>query len=182
MSASLHALVRSGLALVGYRGSGKTTVGRIVAERLRRPFFDSDREIEVRSGRGIAEIFAESGEQGFRDWEDRVLEELCTEHPGAVLATGGGVVLRAGNCRRLREHGRVVWLQARSDELARRIAADGATANSRPALTSAGVLEEIESVLAKRAPLYAEIADFAVESTETPPAEVASAILARWPR
>ncbi len=169
-----------GLALVGCRGSGKTTVGRIVAESLGLPFFDCDRVVEARSGRGIPELFAESGETAFRDWEERVLADLCARHPEAVLATGGGAVLRRANRERIREHGRVVWLKASPLELARRIALDAET--QRPALTSAGVIDEIECVLAERTPLYAAIANDAIDATDSPPEEVARTIIARWPR
>ena len=115
-----------GLALVGYRGTGKSTVGRILAERLDRPFLDADLEIEARAGRSIAAIFADEGEPVFRDWEERTLAELIDEFPTAVLATGGGVVLREANRRRLRDFGFVVWLQGRAGALARRLAADRA--------------------------------------------------------
>ncbi len=171
---------RDGLVLVGARGSGKTTVGLILARRLGARSFDLDREIEAQSGQTIAEIFAEAGEEGFRDQEECVLRKVSHEFPGSIIATGGGAVLRPINRQRIREHGRVVWLQARPDELARRIAADGTSASSRPALTSAGVLQEIETVLAQRAALYAEVADDTVDSTESSAGEVASAILARW--
>jgi shikimate kinase len=79
-----------GLVLIGYRGTGKSTVGRILAERSGRRFLDSDREIEARSGRSIGSIFALCGEPAFRDWEERILAELVAESPGAILATGGG--------------------------------------------------------------------------------------------
>ncbi len=113
-----------GLVLIGYRGSGKSTVGKIIADRLDRPFRDTDLEIETRSGRSIATIFAEEGEPSFRDWEERTLTELAGEFPDAVLATGGGVVLREANRRRIRDFGFVAWLQAPPEELARRLETD----------------------------------------------------------
>src|SRR5689334_13470824 len=91
-----------GLALVGYRGTGKTTVGRIVAERLGRPFFDADRVLEEREGRPIASLFAEGGEASFRDREEETLRDLTADRPGSVLATGGGAILREGNRLALR--------------------------------------------------------------------------------
>ena len=78
-----------GLALIGYRGTGKSTVGRILAGRLKRTFRDCDREIEARAGRSIRAIFAESGEPAFRDWEEQTLAELTATRPAIVLATGG---------------------------------------------------------------------------------------------
>ncbi len=113
-----------GLVLIGYRGSGKSTVGKIIADRLGRPFVDTDLEIETRSGRSIAAMFAEEGELSFRAWEERTLAELAGEFPEAVLATGGGVVLYERNRRRLRDFGFVAWLQASPEELARRLGTD----------------------------------------------------------
>lgn len=168
------------VVLVGGRGAGKTTVGRLLAERVNLPFWDADCEIEAQTGRTIAEIFAESGEPGFRDVEEQVLETLCREHPRSVLATGGGAVLRSSSRRRIRDHGLVVWLRARPEELARRIAHDDATAHARPPLTQAGVIDEIEHVLAERAALYAEVANFAVDATDAAPEDVANAIVAHW--
>ena len=93
-----HPLDHRGLALVGLRGTGKSTVGRILAQRLDRPFFDADVELEQVAGRSIRAIFAEEGEPVFRDLESRVLAALAARR-GAVLATGGGVVLREPNRR-----------------------------------------------------------------------------------
>ena len=95
-------LNRQGLALVGLRGTGKSTVGRILAERLGRPFADADVELAARAGRPIRAIFAELGEPGFRDLEEETLAALVAGPP-LVLATGGGAVLRETNRARLRE-------------------------------------------------------------------------------
>lgn len=165
-----------GLALVGYRGTGKSTVGRIVAERLGRPFADADAVLEARLGRTIAELFASEGEAFFREEEERTLAELV-ERRGLVLATGGGVVLRAANRGRLRRFGRVVWLRALPEVIAERLRGDDRTAVLRPALTSAGTLEEIERVLADREPWYREVADVIIETGGRAPADVAQAIL-----
>ncbi len=169
-----------GLVLIGYRGTGKSTVGRILAERVGRAFLDADREIEARAGRSIRSIFTESGEQAFRDWEERTLAALTAEHPGAVLATGGGAVLREANRTKLRGFGFVVWLTAHPAELARRLEADRAGLAGRPSLTAAGTLDEIEQVLAARSPLYAGLADIAISTDGEEPRGVAEAILGRW--
>jgi shikimate kinase len=168
------------LALIGYRGTGKSTVGRILAGRLNRPFLDADREIEARAGRPIPTIFTEWGEPAFRDWEERTLAELTAAHPAAVLATGGGAVLRAANRRRIAGFGFVVWLTAHPAELARRLEADGRGLAARPALTPAGTLEEIAQVLAVRSPFYRGLADVVLETGDLSPAQVADAILERW--
>jgi len=171
-----------GLVLIGYRGTGKSTVGRILAEELGRPFLDSDRKIEALSGRSIRSIFAESGEPAFRDWEERALAELTGESLGAILATGGGAVLREANRRRLRGFGFVAWLTADPEELARRLEADGAGLAARPALTTAGTLQEITQVLEARSPLYADLADAVIPTDRKVPREVAEAILKCWTR
>jgi shikimate kinase len=167
-----------GLALVGYRGTGKSTVGRILADRLDCRFLDADLEIEARAGRSIASIFAEAGEPAFRDWEEETLQELIFSHPGAILATGGGIVLRPSNRRLLLEHGIVVWLKADAGELAFRLRADLVAGKERPALTAAGSIAEIARLLNDRAPLYRAVADTEIETAGRTPDEVAGAILA----
>ena len=167
---------RRNLALIGARGTGKTSVGRIVADRLGLPFADADAELERRAGRSIAAIFAAEGEPAFRDLEEQVLGEL-TARDGLVLATGGGVVLREANRRALRRFGLVVWLWAEPDVLAERLRRD---VGGRPALTEAGLLGEIAAVLAMRIPLYDEVADTMVDTVGRTPAEVADIILTAW--
>ena len=171
-----------GLALVGSRGTGKTTVGKILADRLNLRFLDADVEIEASAGRPIAAIFADCGELVFRDWEERTLRKLVGQHPGAVLASGGGAVIRAANRWLLQEFGFVVWLRAEPAELARRLEADSRAGNLRPALTAAGTIAEIHQVLADRASLYEEVADAAVETVDRTPDEIAALILDQWRR
>jgi len=175
-----HPHDRQGLALVGLRGTGKSTVGRILAERLGRPFADADHEIEAKVGKPIRAIFEEQGEAVFRDWEESVLAELTTRS-GAILATGGGAILREVNRARLRSFGLIVWLVADPAELAVRLQADARGLADRPALTSAGTIAELAGVLQARTPLYQEVADLTVETAQRTPEEVATAILALWP-
>lgn len=170
-----------GLVLIGGRGTGKSTVGRLVAGLAGRPFVDSDREIEGRSGRSIRAIFEESGEPAFRDWEQKTLARLAAEVPGAVLATGGGAVLREANRDVLRGFGLVAWLTADPAEMGRRLQADRAGLAGRPALTPAGTLDELVAVLEARGPLYAGLADLTIATDGLTPAEVAEALLAHWP-
>jgi shikimate kinase len=169
-----------GLALVGYRGTGKSTVGRILSERLGRPFLDADLEVEARAGRSISRIFADWGEPVFRDWEERTLGELTEKFPTAVIATGGGAVLREANRRRIRKFGYVVWLTAGPAEVARRLAADQRGLMERPALTAAGTIAEIGELLSARTPLYRGLADTEIETGEKTPEEVATAIVTCW--
>ncbi len=170
-----------GLVLIGGRGTGKSTVGRLVAGRAGRPFVDSDREIERRGGRSIRAIFEESGEPAFRDREQEALARLAAEVPGAVLATGGGAVLREANREVLRGFGLVAWLTADPAEMGRRLQADRTGLAGRPALTPAGTLDELVAVLAAREPLYAGLADVTIATDGLSPAEVAEALLALWP-
>jgi shikimate kinase len=171
-----------GLTLIGYRGAGKSTVGRIVAERSNRMFLDTDREIEARAGRSIRAIFAEWGEGDFRDREEQTLAHLTAAFPGAIVAAGGGAVLRKANRRRIRDFGFVVWLTAHPAELARRLVCDPGSPAERPPLTAAGTVAEIAQVLAVRAPIYQALADTAIETGEKSPDETALTIIDHWAR
>jgi shikimate kinase len=161
--------------LIGYRGSGKTCVARLLAERLGWQWVDADAVLEERAGRSIREIFATDGEAAFRHLEAELLADLCRRNHH-VIATGGGVVLRTENRRLLRELGQVVWLQAPASELWQRIQRDAATAERRPPLTVGG-LAEVESLLRAREPLYAETAHLSVDTTGRAPADIVDAIL-----
>lgn len=167
-----------GLALVGYRGTGKTTVGRLLAGRLGWPFLDADAELEPRLGAPIARVFAERGEPAFRDAEQRLLEELAGR-PAIVLATGGGCVLREANRRALRRLGFVAWLTADPSTLAERLRRDP---GGRPALTERGLTGEVVEVLAARTPLYREVAHEAVATAGRPPEAVAEEVLRLFDR
>jgi shikimate kinase len=166
-----------GLALVGYRGTGKSTVGRILACRSQRDFLDADLELEARAGRPVSAILTEDGEPVFRDWEERILAELIEQSPTAVIATGGGAVVREVNRSRLRDFGFIVWLTAEPDELASRLRSDPRGLAARPALSADGTVAEIARVLEIRKPLYQEVADAVIETGGNTPDLVAAAIL-----
>jgi shikimate kinase len=166
--------------LIGSRGTGKSTVGRILAGRVARTFRDVDLEIEARAGRSIRSIFTEWGEPAFRDWEERTLATVMEANPGAILATGGGAVLREVNRRRIHAFGFVVWLTADPRELARRLETDPRGLAERPALTAAGTLPELARVLHERSPLYRELADSVVETGGRSPEDVVDAVLDCW--
>lgn len=169
-----------GLALVGYRGTGKSTVGRLLAERLGRPFVDADAALEARYGRSIRSVFEDLGEPVFRDWEEAVLAELAVDR-ASILSTGGGVVLRESNRRTLKTFGYVIWLSAGPEILAGRLS-ENAGVWGRPALTAAGTLGEIADVLRAREPLYREVADAVVATDGLNPAEVVEAVLTALPQ
>ncbi len=177
MNAGLPASRR--LALVGYRGTGKSTVGRIVAGRTGRPFVDADAALEARFGESVRSIFERHGEPVFRDREERVLLEL-TAGPAAVIATGGGAVLREANRNALRRFGLVVWLTADPETLAGRLRSSPSAVAGRPALTAAGTLAEVADLVRAREPLYRDVADAEVSTVGRSPAEVAGAVLAVW--
>jgi shikimate kinase len=169
-----------GLALVGYRGTGKSTVGRIVADQLKRTFLDADFELEARTGRSVSAILSEEGEPVFRDWERRTLAELIEQAPTAVIATGGGAILCEVNRRRLCDFGFIVWLTAEPAELASRLRSDPCGLASRPALSTEGTIGEIARILAVRTPLYQGVADAVIETDGRRPDQVAAAILECW--
>ena len=166
--------VRPLLFLIGGRGTGKTTVARLLAHQLGWEWVDADEALELRHGQSIRAIFAAEGEAGFRDKEAAVLEELCRS-ARLVVATGGGVVLREANRKRLRVTGRVVWLTADAQTIWGRLQRDPVTAERRPALTVGG-LAEIKELLRAREPLYRGAADFTVSTSGRTPEEVADAV------
>ncbi len=164
------------LVLIGLRGTGKTSVARLLAQRLGWPWFDCDERIEALAGKSIARIFAEDGEQAFRDWESRAVAELAT-HDRAVLALGGGAVVREANRRAIRAAGKIVWLQASPETLWRRIQQDRATAERRPNLTASGGITEIIATLKARDEFYRQSADYQVDTEGRTPEEVAEGIV-----
>jgi shikimate kinase len=147
------------LSLVGMPGSGKSTVGRQLARRLRLPFFDSDHVIEQRLGCSIREYFEQAGEPAFRDLEQQVLADLA-QGSDAVIATGGGAVLREANRQCLRDAGKVVYLRSTPEELFRRLRHD----TQRPLLQVADPLAKLRSLYAERDPLYRAAAHFPIET------------------
>jgi len=153
---------RPSIALIGYRGCGKTAVGRLLADLLGLPHVDTDAEIVARAGRSIADIFAVEGEARFRDYEAAVITSLAA-HP-SVISVGGGAVLDPQNINRLRSLGTVIWLTAPPEELWARISADLTSSCSRPPLTTLEGVEEVRKVLAARSALYAAAADMVVDT------------------
>lgn len=147
------------LILVGMMGAGKTTVGRLLARRLKRSFYDSDEEIERRCGVRVPVIFDIEGEAGFRARETQVIAELCALD-NTVLATGGGVVLAEENRRIIAARGIVVYLHARPPHLWQRVRHD----RNRPLLATADPQKKLEELYAERDPLYREVADLVVDT------------------
>lgn len=164
------------IVLVGCRGAGKTTVGRLVAARLGWEFVDTDELVERAAGRSIAQIFAELGEDGFRRLECRVVRE-CVCRLRCVIAAGGGAVLDQNNRAALRAAGLCFFLDAPPSELYRRIAADTRSTVARPALTDLPGLAEMERLAAERRALYESVAHYAIGTLGRSPQEVADEIV-----
>ena len=160
------------ISLIGLPGSGKSTVGRQLARRLQLPFSDSDHVIEQQLGCSIREYFEREGEERFRDVEESVIDEL-TQGGSGVLSTGGGVILRQVNRRRLRQHSQVVYLNSSPDELFRRLRHDV----NRPLLQVADPLNRLRDLHTLRDPLYRETAHFVVETGRPSVATLVSMIV-----
>ncbi len=160
------------IVLIGFMGTGKTAVGRRVAARLGRPFIDTDALIEARAGRSIARIFAEDGEEAFRRLEAEVVAE-ASARSGAVIATGGGVVLRPENMARLRRSGVIVALRAQPQAILARVGAGG---GDRPLLGN-DPEARVRRLLVERDPLYRDAA-LVVDTTSLTLDEVAARVLA----
>ena len=163
------------LYLVGMMGSGKTSTGRPLAERLGYGFVDADAVIEQAAGCSIPEIFERDGEEGFRKLESQVLSAISQRH-SLVVATGGGVVTQPENWGLLHS-GIVIWLDVVSDQLLQRLKADSTV---RPLLQTTDPQAALNALLNKRRPLYAE-ADLTVVINDEAPETVADGILQLLP-
>ena len=163
--------------LVGLMGAGKTTVGRQLARRLARPFYDSDHEIVERTGVPIPTIFEIEGEEGFRKRESQTIEELSASD-NIVMATGGGAVLNPENRQRLHTTGWVVYLNVPPVLLFERTRHD----RNRPLLQVENPLAKLEELHAKRDPLYRETAHLVVESSHLVPSGVVQYLLREFNR
>lgn len=157
------------LALIGYRGSGKTTVGKLLAQRLGVPFVDTDLLIARAAGVSIRDIFACVGQPYFLELEQEALEQAIAT-TNAVVSTGGGIVLRPENRERLRSSARpIIYLASTPELLLARIQSDPQSAANRPNLTTlGGGLEEIREVLRIRDPLYRETATLVIDAAQSP--------------
>ena len=151
------------IVLIGYRGAGKSSIGRALAQRLGKLFVDTDTIVQERAGRSIRQIFEEQGERVFREHEARAVQAACL-HENAVISVGGGAIMNPDNAARLRDAGRIVWLRAAADVLWQRICGDEASGTQRPRLTPKGGLQEIVHKLAEREPVYKSLADQIVDT------------------
>ncbi|UAA38539.1 shikimate kinase AroK [Paraneptunicella aestuarii] len=161
--------------LIGPMGAGKSTIGRHLADQLHLEFFDSDQEIERRTGADIAWVFDIEGEEGFREREEKVITDL-TEKQGIVLATGGGSIIRKSVRNRLSARGIVVYLETTVDKQVARTQRD----KRRPLLQNTDSPETVLKDLAgERNPLYEEIADYTVRTDDQSARAVANEIISQ---
>lgn len=151
------------VSLIGYRATGKSTIGRLLAAELDLPFFDSDRVIVDKVGRTIADIFQQDGEAEFRRIESQVVAELMSSKQ-AVIAWGGGVVLNEANRKSIKRSQYTFWLQASAENILQRIEQDENSLTNRPALTDLDALQEIQLLLDSRESAYRATADSEIET------------------
>ena len=166
------------LYIVGYRCTGKSSVGRLLAEAMAWTFVDMDHELVTEAGMPIEEIVDNRGWKYFREREGKLLQRL-SQTTKQVISTGGGVVTVPENIAIMRDSGKVVWLHASPDTIAVRMEADSNTAGQRPPLHGNDSVVEIEEILAERLPLYDEAMHLQVETDDLSVEEVSESIM-RW--
>ena len=164
------------IILIGPMGSGKSTIGSIIAKRLNREFQDSDHYIEDRTGVDIARIFDIEGEQGFRDRESNALVDLLSQD-NRVIATGGGSVLRKENQKLLKKEGYIIFLDTSVKQQMQRLERD----KKRPLLQTENPRERLEALFDERRPIYLELADLAVKTDRRVARRLAADIIKQLP-
>ena len=165
------------IVFIGYRASGKSTVGQLVAQRLDWPYLDIDRGIEARCKMTLAQFYKKVGETRFRAVETEVVVEMCREDQTAI-SFGAGTLMKERNQEAACRDSLVVYLQASVEELWRRIEADPASAANRPNLSRGGI-EEVAEMLELREPVYLKCADLTLDAT-LPPERLADAVIAAY--
>ena len=164
------------IILTGYRATGKSSIGKILADMLGFGFIDTDETIEKRQGETITEMVGRGGWDLFRRKEENLLLELVRSR-NKVIASGGGSVMHERAWSKLRQDALVVWLTADIKTICRRLAADSDTEDQRPPLTEMGTMDEIAMVLSQRQPLYEKSSDLTIDTEGKKPEEVAEIIL-----
>jgi shikimate kinase len=157
-------------------GSGKSTIGNLIAKRLHREFRDSDHFIEDRTGVDISRIFDIEGEQGFRDRESNALRELLSQN-NRVIATGGGSVMRKENQQLLKQKGYIVFLDTSVSQQMRRLARD----KKRPLLQTENPRQRLEALFTERHPIYLDLADLAIKTDKRVARRLAADIINQLP-
>jgi len=163
------------LFLIGYRGTGKTTLGKIIASKLGLDFIDLDELIVKNAGKSIPEIFAKEGEPKFREYETQALEEACAGKE-KIVSCGGGIITKEGNIDLLKKNGFVVLLKANPEIIFKRIYKD----KNRPALTDKDPLEEIKHMLEERRNAYEKAKDFEINTDKEKKLQSAKKIIEEY--
>ncbi len=151
--------------LVGYRCTGKTTIGKALAKLMNRPFMDTDEQIVKENRMTIAQMVEQNSWEYFREKERNAVVDVG-EKKGHVVATGGGVILDDGNIKVMKKTGFVVWLNARPETIKKWMFKDENTKDNRPSLTSKSLMEEIDQTLSARMPLYEKAGDLKVDTDD----------------
>lgn len=163
------------VVLIGYRGTGKSSVGKVLAERLDRPLLSTDAEVARLAGQTIPAIVEQHGWEYFRDLESKVCQELAGQN-GLIIDTGGGAILRSQNVDVFKQTGRLFWLTASVETIAKRIGSD----TQRPSLTGTkSFVDEIRDVLQDRLPKYQAAGDYVIETEGRSLSQVADEILSK---
>ena len=165
--------MKSNIALIGFMGTGKTAVGRLLAEKLGKGFIELDALIEQMAGKTIPEIFAQDGEIAFRELEIEATRDVA-ERENTVVACGGGVVLNQINIDRLKKHSLIVYLTASTEAILKRTLSD---TNERPLLVAENKAGEVKKLLEFRQPFYERAADITVDTSELEVAGVVEQII-----
>lgn len=160
------------IVLIGMRGSGKTTVGKLLAQHLKKDFIAVDELVAKKAGMTIAQIVEEYGWEYFRDLESKVTKEI-SQKDNVIIAAGGGVVVRPKNVKALKEHGKLFWLTVNIDTLLKRIGNDA----NRPSLTGKSPKEDMEEIQKQRQKLYEQAADVIIDTENVTPREVMEEII-----
>ena len=152
------------IVLIGFRGTGKSTVGELLANRLKRNFIDSDKYIESSTGKTIKSIFEDEGEEGFRKIEADIIAEL-SKMDNMIISAGGGAVLKEENVKNLKDNGFIVLLEATPEIIHNRITQDEKTSQQRPSLTAKKLLDEIKHLIEQRERPYKDAADYTINTS-----------------
>jgi shikimate kinase len=168
------------IVLIGYRCSGKTAVGQILANRLRRDFVDTDILIEAYAGCSIETMVSRNGWRQFREIEKKMIKAVTAKN-NQVIATGGGAVMDADNVKSLKRNAWIVWLNGTPEVLAQRMAKDQAKGKARPSLSGADVIKEIAEVLAARHSFYKLVSNLEIDTSTLSIREAADLIVGNLP-
>ncbi len=152
------------IILIGFRGTGKTTVGKLLSKRLEKDFIDSDKSIESSTGKTIKRIFEEDGEEGFRDIEASVIAKI-SKMDNKIIAAGGGAILRNDNVKNIKNNGFLVLLEAAPEIIYERVTQDEKTTQQRPSLTNKKPFEEIKHLIEQREYAYKNAADYTINTS-----------------